>query len=640
MSARSDALPARPVLSTLADRAERAWSTVRALPPAAWQIGMLGAIAVGFFLFSWWSVDTSGAGIAFGGTYSDWYNQLAEAFVHGHLNLQITPPPALVHLKNPYDPALNSSLAAPYHDLILYKDRFYVSWGPAAAVVLFIPWKLLHIGQFSDAFAIVLFSEIGLIFVLATLYWLAKRFTPTVRTWMLLVAGVALALSSVEPYLMRRPAEYEVAVSCGYCFVGIALWGLITGSYASERRPWRIAVGSAALGFALLSRFDLAVLVVLPVVFFGRAWYRSGRERSPRALLRLAVPYLLPVGVLILLLFAYNYERFGSPTQVGAAFQLAGVDQQSNFNYQLSSIAPGLFYFLIAPIQTTLAFPYFALGPPPYYPWQVPSYMQTELTSGVFTTTPILASLLFLPYLAFAKRWSRDLLALLGLLAACGFVVALVIAWGIPGTTMRYEADFATLFLLPAIIAWFMLSASPTPRLLRWGWKGLGTLGLLLGAGIGAAISITGPYDELRQFDTAKYIQLGNVTDFIPTFVTMFIGHPEVVKDTYQCGNGECGIAAPSHSSWTLDDHNGVELDVVAPFGGWRVGIVIADANPKLHGSAVTVQVGNTLSTFTTGVGPRRIFLPLHQGLNRLTYDVPGADPVTFTSITTSRAPK
>src|ERR1700690_3294999 len=71
------------------------------------------ALVVVIFLFYWWSVDTSGSGIGFGGTQSDWYNQLSTGFLHGHLGLLIKPPAALVHLKDPYNPALNSQLALP-----------------------------------------------------------------------------------------------------------------------------------------------------------------------------------------------------------------------------------------------------------------------------------------------------------------------------------------------------------------------------------------------------------------------------------------------------------------------------------------------------------------------------------------------
>jgi hypothetical protein len=597
----------------------------------------IAIIIVLFTLFASWTVNTSGMPMVFGQSLDDWYNQLATAFLHGHLYIGATPPKALTHLSDPYNPALNTALAAPFHDLALYHGHFYLAWGPTAAFMFFIPWRILHAGDASEPFAIVVFSAVGLLFTSILLCWIVDRYFSGIRTWKVAVGIFGLAGANATLFLMRRPEFYEVAITCAYCFVSIGLWGLVTGAYGDRLRPWRIGIGSASIGLAILSRVDLAVLVLFPVALGLREWLRRGRPRSIPALRFLSL-FFVPVAVVVAMMLAYNHLRFGAFFQFGSIYQLAGVEQLKGFNYRLSSIAPGAFYYFVAPVQWTLAFPFFELAPPPYYPWIVPGYMQSEQSVGILTSTPILASLFLAPFLLW-RRLPSELAKLLAGLAISGLIVGLVIAWGIPGTTQRYEVDFATLLTLPAVVCWFALMAPERPKLTRIVARLVGTLFVVYGAIVGMGLSITGYYDSLRVTHRATYEAIGNAFGFVPQFVTLLMGHPAIVKDTYHCGNGECGTYQASLSHWFLSNGYDLELDVAAPTGGWWVTVHMFDVNVKHKGDVVILNNASYHRVIKTNGTQRTVKIPLQGGLNRIDITVPGPRSVAFYDLKTIRIP-
>ena len=146
----------------------------------------------------------------------------------------ITPPASLLHLRDPYDPALNAPYQAAYHDFALYGGHFYSSWGPTPVLTLFAPFRLLTGRVVPESFAVALFCFIGLACAVALLHLLVARWVPRTPRWVLLTSTACLALCNAAPFLLRRPIEYEVAISCGYCFEMAGLL-LVAASLREQR---------------------------------------------------------------------------------------------------------------------------------------------------------------------------------------------------------------------------------------------------------------------------------------------------------------------------------------------------------------------------------------------------------------------
>ena len=584
-------------------------------------------------LFYLWTVASSGYKFTFGGAQNDDYNLLTDGFLHGHLSLQLVPPAGLLALKDPYDPGQNHPWNnAIYHDLVLYHGHFFLTWGPAPALTLFLPWRILHVGAMPESFAVWIFCVAALGFSILLLKYLVDRYFPRLRTWQLVLASIALAGSDIAVFLLRSGRVYEVAVACSLCWSMAGAYFLASGGLG-RRRPWRLAVGSLAIGLATAGREDYILLGLLLLLVFVLVWRRErpGPAREhPGAWLRLAAPVVGPFALVVVLLFAYNYARFGSPLQFGERYQLAGVNQEITPFYQLSYVAPGLYYYLIDPIRFSLAFPYLFLSPPPPFPFGVPKVYSPETVGGIFTTTPIVLLVFSIPFVLRRRRLPSELAWFITGLAACGAILVFTVAFSIPGSTYRYEADFASLLLFPALICWFAFSGS-AHRLRRRLAKVLGSIAVLFGALVGVAVSTSGyfayepsAYPNLESSDPGSYWRLDRLTSPIPTFVTMLLGHPvlttvydpegvsaQVGYSTIGAGNNLFFYLSPSRTS----------VEVVSPgSGNWLLsgGYGPGPALPKGAQVVVHYAENNTTRSFLLRPGVVSIPLHLHLGVNRV----------------------
>ena len=495
-----------------------------ALRGRGWWILWLAAAAALYL----WSATSSGNPIALDGPPT-YYALLADGYESGHLYLPVKPAPELLALPNPFDPVAN----APYrlHDASLYKGHYYLFYGPTPALVLYLPWDLLpFVGPMPDNLAAALFGLAGLIFSVLALRFIVRRFLPATPGWMLGVGVVALTFSNLVPFLLRRPAIYEVALAAGYCFVAAGVWLTLSGTLAETVSRRRVVLGSLCLGLAIGCRPNLglvgAVLVLALIMLV-----RSGTSRRRAALL--AFGPFLACG---LLLIVYNVARFGSPTEFGFSYQLAGADVRTRDTLSMSYLVPGAYYYLLAPARHDLVFPFFHIAPPPTYPGTLsPAYDGLEPVAGIFRNLPI--TLLALLALALPLHRRIGLPRVLGRVLAGGVVIALVLTlfaaalfWG---ATERYEVDVAWWLLLTGLIVWFALVAALRARR-RWRTlvQVAGVLALAWGAAYAFAVSLTGYYDNLRAGNPGAYSTLADTFGPFQTAVARVAGKPLMLEIT------------------------------------------------------------------------------------------------------------
>ncbi|MEO7414681.1 MAG: hypothetical protein ABIZ81_15125, partial [Opitutaceae bacterium] len=175
-------------------------------------------------------------------------------------------------------------------------------------MVLFLPWLLLTGRAFPEELAVLLFCTIGFLGSVWLFHRLARSFQRT--SPILLGAGViALGFASGIPTLLLRPAVYEVAISCGYALVILAV--VFIERALDQRRGWErwLALASVAFGFAIAARPPIlfgALALLVPVV---AAYRRTNAVSSVKGLAAAVVPIL----VLGLVVMVYNAGRFGSP---------------------------------------------------------------------------------------------------------------------------------------------------------------------------------------------------------------------------------------------------------------------------------------------------------------------------------------
>ena len=513
-----------------------------------------------------------------------------------------------------------------YHDLVLYKGHFFLTWGPTPVVTLLLPWRILHVGVMPVNVGVIIYCWLGLLFSVALLCFLVDRYLPRTKRWQLGLATAALALCNVAPFLLRRPDVYELAISSAYCFTMLGAYLLASGGLSTPRRPWRLGLGSLSIGLAFGGRPDLVFAGLFLVALLAYV-VRKDHLRGRTELLRWGSLILGPCAVIVLLVLAYNYARFGSPLENGTSYQLAGIEVSKLPMYQVTTLAPNLYNYLVAPARWTFAFPYVTLPPPPTYPWGVlPAYYQGELTGGVVTTTPIvLACIPAIPLLA--RRGLRELRGLLLALLAVGTLTLLFLTVVFPGTTMRYEVDYATLFLIPGLLCWFALTSGRGRRAIAIS----GTVLVVYGCVVGAALSFSGYYDGLRTEHPGTYWALARLTSPLPTAAAMILGHPVIARifpadqvtngneSTYHLGGAVFGLSKTR-----------IELDIISPGNGhWSLAPTFSRA-PHTGNRPVSIAVRlDDGSLHRVPVTRRRTGVPLtlHRGLNRIVLSATTAKP-------------
>jgi len=583
--------------------------------------------------FYTWTAGTSSP-FNFSSQDTDLYTLLTTAFLHGHTYLPIKPPAGLLHLSHPYDPAYNAAYSnSPlYHDLSLRNGHFYSSWGPTPALTLFLPFRITGL-RMSQSLAVVLFGFAGLVCATALLHRLVRRLVPETPNWLLIIATVGLALTNVLPFMLRRPAQYEVAISGGYCFEMAGLLLVVTAVMAAPVRRRRLALGSLCLGLAVGCRPSLVVGGVVALVASVDAVRRRGGRYS---LLAYALGPLLVCGLLLAL---YNEVRFGAFGEFGEHYQLAGLDTLTKPADQLAYVPPGLFSYLLVPARLALTFPHAFLMTATEYPGSLPAgYAGTpaggaaEPAGGMLTTMPITLLLLGLPVLWWRRRQREGPALLIAIgFSALGLVVMVLLAYALWGTTQRYEVDFATLFLIPAFMIWALLLTRSRRR--RWR-RGVAVAGVALtafGAAVGTAVSFTGYYDTLRLAHPGTFKTLEDITSPFATLATMVVGKAVLVRvDT-----GALPVTLPPPGYGTFGERgadawlgtNPVTVTVVAPRAGYsalRTTPVPGPGAPPLAALAVRVRSwGQEILVPAIGLG--HIPVHLQWGLNRITLSLAGS---------------
>jgi len=161
---------------------------------------------------------------------------------------------------------------------------------------------------------VLIFCAAGFLAGVWIIYGLWRRCFAEVSFGVVLAGAVALGLATGLPMLLSRCDVYEVAISCGFAFVMLAL-AAVWGALASpQRQGWWLAAASLAYGLALGARPDLlfgAAILLIPV---GLAWRRG---QQIRALSLAAIGPIVSIGLGLML---YNALRFGNPLEFGLRY--------------------------------------------------------------------------------------------------------------------------------------------------------------------------------------------------------------------------------------------------------------------------------------------------------------------------------
>jgi len=412
-----------------------------------------------------------------------YYAELAEGFRQGRLSLPAPPRPELLALRDPYDPILNRSYRR--HDLSLYRGKYYLYFGATPAVVFYLPVRLLLGVYPSDPSAVLIFLLGGTAFWLALFGAALADWFPKVHPIWALLGGLAIGLCSCGPFLLARPAVYEICLSASYCFTGIAFCA-VQRSVAKGPSPGNLAVAGDALELVVGCRPP--VVLAVPVIL-AALWWRLRQEgiTSVGKAVRRLLAFFIPVAVGGLVLGAYNYLRFDNPLQFGNGYQLSDVKALGLVYFSPSRIPRGLYYNLLTTQQISPEFPFVAPHQPPPGP---PDYVEGYV--GMLAAYPFLVSLLLLPFLLRRSEPKPEARMMIGLLATVGAVLLLLVCCFV-GVGIRYQLEFGPPLVMAAVLTVCVAASSSRP------WRRVAAVFaplLLVGALQGALLGFTGYHNS------------------------------------------------------------------------------------------------------------------------------------------------
>lgn len=274
-----------------------------------------------------------------------YYNFLADAFLHGQLNLRVIPENTI--------------------DLSLFQGRYYLYWGPLPAVFA-MPLVALFGIQVSDVLQTLFFSAVN-VGILAMILQAATergllRLKPVQRAILVLFFALGTSYTPItESGHVWQMAQVE---SILFSFLACLM------AFKLENRKAFIYTGCAVAGIVLTRPSAIFITIFLAWYLIQRHWHLGMR----RLLLNCWLG-VLPALFAIALTGLYNYLRFGSPLDNGLNYHLVGPYFANDF-YQFGA-------FNIRFIPENIYYTYF------FYPYSfIPPGVNVR-TGSLFLLSPL-----------------------------------------------------------------------------------------------------------------------------------------------------------------------------------------------------------------------------------------------------------
>lgn len=373
------------------------------------------------------------------------YFELAQALSKGEVSLDIEPSKELLELSNPYDHDVRDARHIDFYwDHALYKGRYYVYFGILPCLLFHLPFYLLTGGEFPTWLSVYISlaaAAAGLVYLLNSI---VRRWFGPVSAGGYLVALSTLFLGSWMLLLAAATITYFLPIAVG---LALAVWAL--GLWVTSTAQGTICVRRAALGaflaaLTLLSRPQFVVVALLGAALLVDAIRRDRRNLSPRLGL-----VFVPVAVVCLAFFLYNFLRFGNILDVGVNYNLTTNDV-THRGFSLERTLVALWWYLLQPATFGLS-DSLIQGATPTLPF-LGRIISEKMPGGVLTTTPLLLAPLLLAPLYGGRARRRPLLTAMLVLSLASGVLLAAFNGEAGGVLPRYFLDFGIFLSVAAII--------------------------------------------------------------------------------------------------------------------------------------------------------------------------------------------
>jgi hypothetical protein len=355
-------------------------------------------LSSGVLAFAFYFLFALGHESSFHASPLAYYNYLADAFVHGQLNLRLLPTDVL--------------------DLSYFQGQYFLYWSPLPAILL-MPFVALFGVQFSDVIFTLVVGAVNVSLVALLLRQACRRGVIKLSKLRRGILVLFFALGTVHLTLAPFGRVWFTGQLVGFFCVALGYLASI-----SLRGYSAFALTGLAIAAALLTRNHLLLAGVWPALFL----LYQHRSHGWRRVLVYSLVALSPILTAIGLLGAYNWLRFGSVFDNGIAHHLMhaafAADYQRYGAFNLHYVPINLFYQYIA------------------YP--LPLRSTSYYGGSLFLLSP----LFFAVFWSIKKNQSWSTWALLGTVVLIAIPILLLMGTGWVQFGPRYTLDFTVPLLL------------------------------------------------------------------------------------------------------------------------------------------------------------------------------------------------
>lgn len=391
------------------------------------------------------------------------YDMLASAFLSKQLHLKQEVDPRRLQAPNPLDPSHPSPFK---FDTVIWKGKYYLQHEPFPAL-LHAAWTALT-GRSCTTGVMIFLSVSGVLIVLALLLlnlnrWYFKSAPP----WIFWGIWTSFSLSSVQLYMVSWPAIYHEAISMGSLFSLSGILFTMIALHSDNKRVGLIALAGSCFGAAVCCR---ASLIFYPITLLATIIaVRIFQKKHYKDIFRLFLPLLFFLGFFVLILFTYNFLRFGNPMDFGRNYLMFLSYEDYHYailgknTFRLKHVPIQLYLYLVSLPNISDAFPFFQIP----YETRIridDALIVSQRICSIFLLIPIQILIFPTPFLYRYIKTKDDLSFLTNY-----FVVASASIFGLLTlfhyATVRYVYDFAPILFVIAFcnfcVYWDRIQGNP-----------------------------------------------------------------------------------------------------------------------------------------------------------------------------------
>jgi hypothetical protein len=404
------------------------------------------------------------------GTWTQWvsptryYANLAKGFENGNLFLPGAPHPRLSELPNPYDPVARKDIDVPV-DLSYYNGRYYLYWGPVPALMI-VPIQSAFQGRVGDLQLTFAFT-CGIFLLLSILLiriW--DVYFHDLPKWLLGLSILLAGLSNPILFMLNNfkgARIYEAAITGGQFFLVGGILAVIT-TIGKPLSPWKLMLSGFLFVLAIGTRFFLLLPIGAIALTLFYVWFQE-KDSLMETIKRISY-FALPLILGGLAIGWYNWARFGSFTETGFSYALAGVNLQKNNDLLIQPIyfLQNFYNYIFHPFSFNSQFPFVQVDygriAPLLSVYPLPNFYSAQQTTGLLFTVPFIV-FACLPLLSLITRKYKDdqhsgnSLSSIVLICTASLVTAFLFLMCFFWSAMRYLEDFMPALLILSMIGFW-----------------------------------------------------------------------------------------------------------------------------------------------------------------------------------------